>query len=78
MSTLTYTHSDLAPAAEAARTPARKPLWRRAYERMVAAQMRRAEREIASYIEHRGGILTDETEREIMRRMSGGTGSRPF
>ena len=72
MSTLTYSRTDFAPAAEQAEAPAHKPLWRRAYEALVASRTRRAEREIAAYIRHRGGAFTDETEREIMRRLSGG------
>jgi hypothetical protein len=51
-----------APAAE-------KPaLWRRVYEALARAQMRRAEREIGRYIAMHGGTLTDSVEREIQDR----------
>ena len=41
---------------------------RRWYDAFVAAQQRHAEREIARYLE--GVRLTDETEREIERRLN--------
>jgi hypothetical protein len=73
MSTLTYSHDDVAtPAAEAAPQEQRKPVWRRVFDAMVAAQQRRAEREIAAYLASHGGVFTDDTEREIMQRLSGG------
>jgi hypothetical protein len=68
--TLTYSHSEAATAQ--ADTPARKSIWRRLFDAMIASQQRRAEREIAHYLASRGGILNDETEREIMQRLSGG------
>ena len=72
MSTLAYFHRAIAvPDAETAAKSHRKPFWRRLYDSMVAAQQQRAEREIAAYLSHHGGLFTDETEREIMRRMSG-------
>jgi hypothetical protein len=67
MSTVTYTNRHMV-AAEA--KPARKPFWARLYAAIVASQQRRAEREIAHYLANRGP-LTDEVEREIMRRLSG-------
>jgi hypothetical protein len=42
------------------------------FDRIVAAQQRRAERDIAQYLKERGGLLNDDTEREIMQRLSGG------
>ena len=45
MSTLTYTHRDLAGEAAEAK-PARKPFWTRLYDALVQSQQRRAEREI--------------------------------
>jgi precorrin-6x reductase len=70
MSSLTYTHRDI-PALEAADAkPARKPFWGRLVAAIAKSQQRRAEREIARYIATRGP-LTDEVEREIMRRLSG-------
>jgi hypothetical protein len=69
MSALTYTGRDLAPETAAAK-PARKPFLTRLYDAIVDAQSRRAEREIARFLASRGP-LTDEVEREIMRRLSG-------
>jgi hypothetical protein len=70
MSTLTTTHDVLIPATAEAKA-ARKPFWRSVYEAIVAQQERRAEREIAAYIERHGGLLTDDMEREIMRHLNG-------
>jgi hypothetical protein len=71
MSTLTTTSSDaLFPASTEAK-PARKPFLRSVYEAIVASRERRAEREIAAYIERHGGLLTDDMEREIMRHLNG-------
>jgi len=70
MSTLTYTNSDY-PARDAAPASPRKPFWRRAYDAMMRSQQRRAEREIAAYLNRHGGLLTDDMEREIMLRLEG-------
>ena len=73
MSTLTYTPGNLPPAArtsEAAATE-RPGFWRRVFDRMIAAQQRRAEREIAAYLKSHGGLLTDDMEREIGERLAG-------
>jgi hypothetical protein len=75
MSTLTTTtHDVLIPASTEAK-PARKPFWRSVYEAMMAQRERRAEREIAAYIERHGGRLTDDMEREMMRHLNGHTTS---
>ena len=50
---------------------AKKGVWRRVFDAMIASQQRRAEREISSYLASHGGLFTDDTEREIMRRLSG-------
>jgi hypothetical protein len=72
MSTLTYSHDGVAaPAVEAAVEGQRRSFWRRVFDSMIASQQRRAEREIAAYLATRGGLFTDDTEREIMRRLSG-------
>jgi hypothetical protein len=71
MSTLTYSDSHPAEAATAER-PERKGFWRRVYEGVMASQQRRADREIARYIERHGGLLTDDVERQIMHRLAGG------
>jgi hypothetical protein len=74
MSTLSYADRTMAAAETADATPARKPLLSRLFHAIVASQQRRAEREIARFLATRGP-LTDEVEREIMRRLSG-TGPR--
>ena len=71
MSTAIYSHDTLgAPAVETAPS-ARKSMWRRISEAILAAQQRRADREIALYLASHGGLFTDEVEREIARRLSG-------
>jgi hypothetical protein len=72
MSTLTYSHDHSALAGEAgAQAAPRRGFWRRVLQALVAAQQRRAEREIAVYLARRGGLFTDDAEREIMRSLSG-------
>jgi hypothetical protein len=71
MSTLTTTTTDAFVPASTEAKPARKPFLRSLYEAMVASRERRAEREIAAYIERHGGLLTDDMEREIMRHLNG-------
>ena len=71
MSTLTYSRSHLADAASATAKPERKGFWRSLYEGVVANRQRRADREIAAYIERHGGLLTDDIERQIMHRLAG-------
>jgi hypothetical protein len=70
MSTLTYSTStrQFAPGTQ----PTRKSLWRRIFEALAASRERHAEREIAAYLSGRGGMLTDELEREITLRLIGG------
>ena len=61
MSTLTYSHDGVAaPAAEATERGQRRPFWRRVYDGIIAAQQRRAEREIAAYLASHGGVFTDD------------------
>ena len=73
MSTLVYSHDGIAaPSAEVAAPLRRKPVWRRAFDAVIASQQRRAEREIAAYLARHGGLFTDDMEREIMQRFSGG------
>jgi hypothetical protein len=71
MSTLTTTTTDALFPASAEAKPARKAFLRAVYEALVASRERRAEREIAAYIERHGGLLTDDMEREIMRQLNG-------
>lgn len=70
MSTLTYADRGVAAAEPAAAPSPRRPFLARLLDRIVAAQQRRANREIAHYLATRGP-LTDELERDIMRRLSG-------
>jgi hypothetical protein len=46
-------------------------MWGRIIEAIGATQQRRADREIALYLASHGGLITDDVEREIMRRLSG-------
>ena len=72
MSTLTYSHDSVAAhAADATAQKRRKPIWRRVFDGIVASRQRRAERDIVAYLASHGGVFTDDTEREIMRRLSG-------
>ena len=71
MSTLTTTTNDTFIPATAAAKSARKPFWRAVFDSIAASRERRAEREIAAYIERHGGQLTDEMERNIMRHLNG-------
>ncbi|MBO0764737.1 MAG: hypothetical protein J2P50_09130 [Hyphomicrobiaceae bacterium] len=71
MSTLTYARHDAVRAEEAKAKPAHKRLLARLYDAIVMSRQEHAEREIARYVANRGP-LTDEMEREIMRRLSGG------
>jgi hypothetical protein len=70
MSTVTYPEREIVAAEAAEAKPGRKPFWARVYAAIVEAQQRRAEREIGRFLASRGP-LTDEVEREIMRRLSG-------
>lgn len=75
MSTLTYTGSGGYAARDAGRGRSRPTaLWRHAYEAVMRSQQRRAEREIAAYLNHHGGLLTDDMEREMMHRLQGRRG----
>lgn len=70
MSTMTYADRSMAAAEAAEAKPARKPFLTRLYNAIAESQQRRAEREIARFLANRGP-LTDDAEREIMRRLSG-------
>jgi hypothetical protein len=77
MSTLTYSHDTVIgtepKVAENADGTPRLGFWHRLFDAMVAAQQKRAEREVATYLASRGGLFTDDMEREIMQRLSGNT-----
>jgi hypothetical protein len=74
MSTLTYASQDRAAAVPADVKPGRKPFWSRLFDAIVESQQRRADREVARWLASHGDILTDEREREIMRRLMGNGG----
>ena len=83
MSTLTYTNSQYAAPSTATtaatsatrmKTTAATPLWRRAFNAVIQSRQRRADREIAAYLQSHGGLLTDDLEREIMSRLQGRRG----
>lgn len=73
---MAYTQAAVAPRdlardlafAEGARRPARG-LLRRILASMQEARLRQAEREIGIYLAETGGKFTDESEREIERRI---------
>lgn len=68
MSTTTYIHHYA--GAEAAEAGPRKSFFRRVFDRLVESQQRRADREIARFLETHGGVLTDDMERQIMESLS--------
>jgi hypothetical protein len=70
MSTLTYADQSLVGVEAENAKPARKPLLTRLYNAIVESRQRRAQREIADFLA--GRPLTDDVERELMRRLSGG------
>ena len=53
---------------------AHKSVWRRFFDAIVEGQQRRADREIARFLETHGGLLTDDMERQIMANLSRRTG----
>ncbi|NJO33912.1 MAG: hypothetical protein HC869_12985 [Rhodospirillales bacterium] len=70
MSTVTYTNEAFAPAVAGVKKAPRKSLWRRLVDAIIESRQRRAEREIARFLASHGGLLTDDVEREIMRRIT--------
>jgi hypothetical protein len=70
MSTLTYTNEPFAPAAPETEKAPRKSFWRRLGDALIESQQRRADREIARFLASHGGLMTDDMEREIMRRVT--------
>ena len=75
---MSYTahHKDFGPyvstsrARDDANPPAKAGFWQRLSRALVNHRRRRAEREIARFIQGRGGHLTDELERDLMRHMT--------
>jgi len=73
---MSYTahHKDFAPyvrntGARDGTSPLEK-FWRRLSNAVRNYRQRRAEREIGRFIQSRGGHLTDELERDLMRRIT--------
>jgi hypothetical protein len=50
--------------------PAKVGIWRRLLKAMSNSRRSRSDRQIARFIEARGGQLTDEIERELMRHIT--------
>lgn len=50
--------------------PVKAGFWQRLFKTMSKSRQRRVDRQIARFIEDRGGYLTDEIERELMRHMT--------
>jgi hypothetical protein len=75
---MSYTahHKDFAPYVSTSRVcnqtnaSERTSLWRRLSKTVRSYRERRAEREIARFIQSRGGRLTDQVERDLMRHMT--------
>ena len=64
-----------APAARA--TAHRGSILQRMFDALFESRLRKAEREIAAYIAHSGGRLTDSIERELMDRVSNAAFGEP-
>jgi hypothetical protein len=74
---MSYTahHKDFAPYVDTPRArdnaaPAKAGFWQRLSNAIGSYRRRRAEREIARFIQGRGGHLTDELERDLMRHLT--------
>lgn len=63
--------------APAARGTAHRGILRRIADAIFESRQRKAERDIAAYIAHSGGRLTDSIERELMDRVSNATFGEP-
>jgi hypothetical protein len=69
-------HKDFAPnvrapcARDKANPPAKAGFWKRLAKALSNSRHRRGERDIARFIQGRGGHLTDELERDLMRHLT--------
>ncbi len=61
----------------ATRGPAHRGILRRMFDGLLESRQRKADRDIAAYIAHSGGRLTDSIERELMDRVSNATFGEP-
>jgi predicted TIM-barrel fold metal-dependent hydrolase len=59
---------DTMDATQVVQASKKPSLFARFFNALVDSRQRAADREIERFIAHRGGRLTDETEREISRR----------
>jgi len=68
---MAYLHSTLTAHDLATREPKHGFFWHLMHA-LAASRMRQADREIAAYLARNGGKFTDESEREIERRLTAG------
>ena len=61
------TSENVASAGAAASAP--RGVWQRVFDAVIAVRQNQADREIARFLQSRGGKFTDETEREITDRI---------
>ena len=66
---MAFAHAFVAPHAQAYGGERKRGLFRRLLDAIMEARLRNAEREIGRYLAATGGKFTDETEREIERRI---------
>lgn len=64
----TFSKNSAGLKAPTQKAPARRGLFRRMLDAVIAVRQRQADREIARFLQSRGGKLTDEAEREIAQR----------
>ena len=63
--------------APAGHETAHRGILQRLFDALFESRLRKAEREIAAYIAHSGGRLTDSIERELMERVSSASFGEP-
>jgi hypothetical protein len=56
--------------AHGTNAPTKIGYWQRLKRALNSSEQSRADRQIARFIENRGGYLTDQIERELMRHMA--------
>ena len=62
-------YADATPAPDAEQ-PEKPGLLRRFFDALAQSRRRQVDREMAAYLAHRGGRLTDNVEREMMQVMT--------
>lgn len=64
-------HKDFGPLNDALQArDAKAGFWRRLFRAVSNSRRRRADRELANFIQGRGGHLTDELERDLSRHLT--------